>query len=176
MSGNGPARLTSGRSSRSCQRRSHCTTLASLQRSLIGAQSKALYNLNHSGRENDHERRAPVRVLLSSVNGPIEGVRSRSQSQQAQVRDYVAASHGRLVGEYSETVSGLKNESLQLAMALTTCRILDAVLVIARLDRLSRNVAKRKPKSRFRHRREATPAHARLINGPVALDKKSTES
>jgi hypothetical protein len=75
------------------------------------------------------------------------------------------------------TVGGLKNESPQFAMALTTCRILDAVLVIACLDRLSRNVAKRKPKSRFRHRREATsPAHARLINGPVALDKKSTES
>ena len=38
-------------------------------------------------------------------------------------------------------MSGLKNESPQLAMALTTCRILDAALVIARLDRLSRNVA-----------------------------------
>ena len=73
-------------------------------------------------------------------------------------------------------MSGLKNESPQLAMALTACRILDAVLVIARLDRLSRNVAKRKPKSQFGHQREATPAHARLTNGPVSLDKKSTES
>ena len=97
------------------------------------------------------------------------------ESQQAQVRDYVAANHGCLVGEYSETVSGRKNDRPQLATALTTCRITGAVLVIARLDRLSRNVAKRKPKSRFGHRREATPAHARLINGPVSLDKKSTE-
>jgi DNA invertase Pin-like site-specific DNA recombinase len=63
------------------------------------------------------------------------------ESQQAQVHDYVAASHGLLVGEYSETVSGLKNDRPQLAMALTTCRILGAVLVIARLERLSRNVA-----------------------------------
>ena len=75
------------------------------------------------------------------------------------------------------TVGGLKNESPQFAMALTTCRILDAALVIARLDRLSRNVAKRKPNSRFGHQREATPAHARLINGPaMVLDKKNTES
>jgi DNA invertase Pin-like site-specific DNA recombinase len=63
------------------------------------------------------------------------------ESQQAQVRGYVAANHGRLVGEYSETVSGRRNDRPQLAMALTTCRIMGAVLVIARLDRLSRNVA-----------------------------------
>jgi DNA invertase Pin-like site-specific DNA recombinase len=63
------------------------------------------------------------------------------ESQQAQVRDYVTANHGRLIGEYSETVSGRKNDRPQLAMALTTCRIMGAVLVIARLDRLSRNVA-----------------------------------
>jgi DNA invertase Pin-like site-specific DNA recombinase len=63
------------------------------------------------------------------------------ESQQAQVHDYVASNHRRLVGEYSETVSGRKNNRAQLAMALTMCRIMRAVLVIARLDRLSRNVA-----------------------------------
>jgi DNA invertase Pin-like site-specific DNA recombinase len=63
------------------------------------------------------------------------------ESQRAQVLDYVTAYHGRLIGEYSETVSGRKNDRPQLAMALTTCRIMGAVLVIARLDRLSRNVA-----------------------------------
>jgi DNA invertase Pin-like site-specific DNA recombinase len=63
------------------------------------------------------------------------------ESQQAQVRDYVAANQGRLVGEYSETMSGRRNDRPQLAMALTTCRIMGAVLIIAHLDRLSRNVA-----------------------------------
>lgn len=63
------------------------------------------------------------------------------ESQQAQVRDYVAANNGRLVGEYSETMSGRRNDRPQLAMALTTCQIMGAVLIIARLDRLSRNVA-----------------------------------
>ena len=61
--------------------------------------------------------------------------------QQAQVRDYVKANHGRLIGEYSETLSGRRNDRPQFAMALTTCKIMGAVLVIGRLDRLSRNVA-----------------------------------
>ena len=38
-------------------------------------------------------------------------------------------------------MSGRRNERPQLALALTTCRIMGAVLIIARLDRLSRNVA-----------------------------------
>jgi DNA invertase Pin-like site-specific DNA recombinase len=63
------------------------------------------------------------------------------ESQQAQVRGYVAANHGPLVGEYSETMRGRRNDGPELATALTTYRIMGAVLVIARLDRLSRNVA-----------------------------------
>ena len=62
-------------------------------------------------------------------------------SQRAQVRDYVSANGGRLVGEFSETVSGRKGDRPQLTLALTTCRIMNAVLVIAHLDRLSRNLA-----------------------------------
>ena len=57
------------------------------------------------------------------------------------MREYVTANHGRLIGEYSETLNGRKNDRPQLSMALTTCQIMGAVLVIARLDRLSRNVA-----------------------------------
>ena len=33
------------------------------------------------------------------------------ESQQAQVRDYLSANHGRLIGEYLETVSGRKKRS-----------------------------------------------------------------
>ena len=57
------------------------------------------------------------------------------------MRDYITTNDGRLVAEFSETVSGRKNDRPQLAMALTTCRIMGAVLVIGRLDRLSRYVA-----------------------------------
>jgi DNA invertase Pin-like site-specific DNA recombinase len=62
-------------------------------------------------------------------------------AQRAAVRNHVAANGGRLIAEFSETVSGRKNDRPQLAMALTMCRIMGAVLVIGRLDRLSRNVA-----------------------------------
>jgi DNA invertase Pin-like site-specific DNA recombinase len=62
-------------------------------------------------------------------------------SQQAQVRHYVIINSGRLVGEFSEIASGRRNDRPQLALALTTCRIMGAILVIARLDRLSRNTA-----------------------------------
>jgi DNA invertase Pin-like site-specific DNA recombinase len=53
----------------------------------------------------------------------------------------VVSNHGYLVGEYSEIISGRRNDRPELTKALTTCRIMSAVLVIARLDRLSRNVA-----------------------------------
>ena len=62
-------------------------------------------------------------------------------AQRAQVRDYVVANGGRLVGEFSEAMSGRKSDRPQLASAIASCRIMGAVLVIARLDRLSRNVA-----------------------------------
>jgi DNA invertase Pin-like site-specific DNA recombinase len=55
------------------------------------------------------------------------------ESQQAQVREYVAAHRGCLVGEFSETMSGRRNDRPELATALTTCRVMAAVLVIARL-------------------------------------------
>ncbi len=61
-------------------------------------------------------------------------------AQRADVRNYVGANHGRLIGEYSETASGRKNARPQLKTALTLCRITGATLAVARLDRLSRSV------------------------------------
>ena len=61
-------------------------------------------------------------------------------AQRAAVRDYLATNPGRLVAEFSETMSGRKSHRPQLNRALSLCRIMRAVLVIARLDRLSRNV------------------------------------
>ena len=62
------------------------------------------------------------------------------EAQRAAVQDYVAANPGFVVAEFSEVMSGRKDSRPELAKALSMCRIARAMLVIARLDRLSRNV------------------------------------
>ena len=63
------------------------------------------------------------------------------EAQRAAVQDYVAVNPGLVVAEFSEAMSGRKDSRPELAKALSLCLIARAVLVIARLDRLSRNVA-----------------------------------
>ena len=62
------------------------------------------------------------------------------EGQRAAVTDYVANNPGVVVAELSETMSGRRNDRPALSKALSLCRIARATLVIARLDRLSRNV------------------------------------
>ena len=62
------------------------------------------------------------------------------EGQRAAVNDYVANNPGVVVAELSETMSGRRNDRPALSKALSLCRIARATLVIARLDRLSRNV------------------------------------
>ena len=62
------------------------------------------------------------------------------EAQRAAVQDYVAANPGSVVAEFSEVMSGRKDRRPELAKALGMCRITRAVLIIARLDRVSRNV------------------------------------
>jgi DNA invertase Pin-like site-specific DNA recombinase len=48
---------------------------------------------------------------------------------------------GRLIAEFTEVENGRKDDRPKLIEALRLCRVHDAILVIARLDRLARNVA-----------------------------------
>jgi len=61
-------------------------------------------------------------------------------AQRADVLRYVSANSGQLVAEFSETVSGRKVDRPELGQALYLCRLFHAVLVVAHLDRLARNV------------------------------------
>jgi DNA invertase Pin-like site-specific DNA recombinase len=61
-------------------------------------------------------------------------------AQRSAVGGFVAG-RGELAGEFVEVESGRKNDRPQLAAALDLCRRKRAVLVIAKLDRLARNVA-----------------------------------
>lgn len=61
------------------------------------------------------------------------------EAQRAAVMAYLAG--GNLVAEFTEVESGKRNDRPQLAAALAACRKQRATLVIAKLDRLARNVA-----------------------------------
>jgi DNA invertase Pin-like site-specific DNA recombinase len=62
------------------------------------------------------------------------------EAQQAAVRSYLGGGAGQLVGEFTEIESGHRNERPELAKALALCKKHKATLLIARLDRLARNV------------------------------------
>lgn len=63
------------------------------------------------------------------------------EAQRAAVAQHLNGGAWQLVGEYTEIESGRRTDRPQLAAALASCRLHKATLVIAKLDRLARNVA-----------------------------------
>ena len=63
------------------------------------------------------------------------------EAQQKAVRDYLNGGAWELVAEHVEIESGKNADRPELAKALDACRRHKAKLVIAKLDRLSRNLA-----------------------------------
>ena len=81
-------------------------------------------------------------VLYRRVSTARQGVSGRGlESQDETVRRCVANQQGVVVGEFVEVESGKKTDvdRPQLALALVECRRRKATLVVAKLDRLSRN-------------------------------------
>src|SRR6516225_10953855 len=65
--------------------------------------------------------------------------RSGLEAQRQAVADYLNGGDWKIVGEFTEVESGKKSDRPELARALAMCRLHGATLVIAKLDRLSRN-------------------------------------
>ncbi|TDR95471.1 DNA invertase Pin-like site-specific DNA recombinase [Enterovirga rhinocerotis] len=63
------------------------------------------------------------------------------EAQKVAVLAYLNGGSWDLIGEFTEIESGKRNDRTQLAAALAACRLRRATLVIAKLDRLARNVA-----------------------------------
>lgn len=63
------------------------------------------------------------------------------EAQQQAVRAYLNGGDWHLVAEVVEVESGKRNDRPKLAEALRLCRLHKATLIIAKLDRLARNVA-----------------------------------
>ena len=63
------------------------------------------------------------------------------EAQQEAVRAYLNGGNWRLVAEVTEVESGKRNDRPKLAEAIRLCKLHGATLIIAKLDRLARNVA-----------------------------------
>lgn len=63
------------------------------------------------------------------------------EAQRAAVSEFLGGKEHKLLKEFTETESGTKNGRPELAAAMEACRLYQAKLVIAKLDRLARNAA-----------------------------------
>lgn len=63
------------------------------------------------------------------------------EAQRAAVHRHLAQVKGTLLHEFTEVESGKRVDRPELAAAVATCKKRNAVLIIAKLDRLARNVA-----------------------------------
>lgn len=63
------------------------------------------------------------------------------EAQRKAVLDYLNGGRWKLIAEHTEVESGKHNDRPELAKALAACRVHGATLVVAKLDRLSRNAA-----------------------------------
>ncbi len=63
------------------------------------------------------------------------------EAQRRAVEDHLSGGRGELVADYVEVESGKRDDRPELMKALHRCKVTGATLVIAKLDRLSRNVA-----------------------------------
>jgi DNA invertase Pin-like site-specific DNA recombinase len=62
------------------------------------------------------------------------------EAQQVAVRSYLNGGRWQIVSEVTEIGSGKRNDRPTLANALALCRVHGATLMIAKLDRLARNI------------------------------------
>ncbi|MBS0206766.1 MAG: recombinase family protein [Planctomycetes bacterium] len=81
-------------------------------------------------------------VAYYRVSTDRQGIRGLGiEAQQAAVEQYALVSNGNILAEYREAESGRKSDRPQLREALKHARRSGAVLMVAKLDRLSRNLA-----------------------------------
>jgi DNA invertase Pin-like site-specific DNA recombinase len=79
-------------------------------------------------------------VAYYRVSTPREG-RPGLEAQQDEVRNHLNGGDWKIIAEFTEVESGKRKDRPELAEALAACRVHGAKLIIAKLDRLARNLA-----------------------------------
>ncbi len=86
-------------------------------------------------------RRGPRFVAYYRVSTKQQGASGLGlEAQREAVSRHVAGAGGAIVATFTEIESGKRHDRPQIAAALAACRTRQAMLVIAKLDRLARNV------------------------------------
>lgn len=80
---------------------------------------------------------AYLRVSTDKQGEQGHGINAQRQA----IANYLVACGGEFLEEYVEVESGKKNERPALQKAISRCKLSRATLIIAKLDRLSRNLA-----------------------------------
>lgn len=87
-------------------------------------------------------RQAPKLIAYHHVSTTKQGASGLGlEAQQAAIEGYASRVGGDVLGSFTEVESGKNNDRPQLQAALHQARVTGATLVIAKLDRLSRNAA-----------------------------------
>jgi DNA invertase Pin-like site-specific DNA recombinase len=81
-----------------------------------------------------------IYIAYYRVSTDKQGVSGLGMDAQREAFTFYVRSRGSIAAEYIEVESGRKSERPQLLAALAECRRRKAILVIAKLDRLARNV------------------------------------
>jgi hypothetical protein len=88
------------------------------------------------------------------------------EAQRSAVGDYLSGGNWSLVKEFVEVESGKRTDRSMLAEAIKACRIYGAKLVIAKLDRLSRDAHFLLGRERQAQRRRSTGLARRRAGAP----------
>lgn len=104
---------------------------------------KRITNVNegsHSADIDDMTTKPPLFVSYFRVSTARQGASGLGiEAQQRAVAVHVSQTGGRELASFTEIESGKNNERPKLAEAMERCRLTGAVLLIAKLDRLSRD-------------------------------------